>query len=87
MSELLDAECVINALFEKGIFTRKFWKLGKVSADSYDVTFELANSARIAGFTIFIRETYHCIGLTALLNHSRRFGIRVTDIASRCALA
>jgi hypothetical protein len=86
MGGLLDAECVINALFEKGVFTRKFWKLDKMSAGSYDVSFELADSARIAGFTIFIRDACHCIGLTSLLNHSRRFGIRVTDIVSRCAL-
>jgi hypothetical protein len=60
MGDFLDAECVINVLFEKGVFTKKLWKLDKVSASSYDVSFELADSARIAGFTIFIRGTYPC---------------------------
>jgi hypothetical protein len=86
MDGLLDADCVIDSLFKHGVFTKKLWKLDKVSASSYDVSFELADSARIAGFTIFIKGTYHCIGLTALLNHSRRFSIAVDDIISRCAL-
>jgi hypothetical protein len=86
MDDFLDAECVINALFTEGVFTKKVWKLDKVSANSYDVSFEFADSARIAGFTIFIKGTYHCIGLTALLNHSRRFNIPVDDIRLRCVL-
>ncbi|MDR2258578.1 MAG: hypothetical protein LBE14_05455 [Treponema sp.] len=86
MDELLDADCVIDALFEKGIFTKKLWKLDKVTASSYDVSFEFADSARIAGFTIFIKGTYHCIGITALRNHSRRFSIPVNDIILRCAV-
>jgi hypothetical protein len=84
--DFLDAECVINALFKKGVFTKKQWKLNKVTASSYDITFEPVNSARIAGFIIFIKGTYHCMGLTALCNHSRRFGIPVDDIISLCAL-
>jgi hypothetical protein len=86
MDDFLDADCVVNALFEAGIFTKKLWKLNNITASSYDVSFELADSARIAGFIIFIKGTYHCIGLTALRNHSRRFSIPVDDIISRCAI-
>jgi hypothetical protein len=86
MDDFLDADCVLDTLFKKGVFTRKLWKLEKGTASSYDVCFEFADSARIAGFIIFIKGTYHCIGLTALCNHSRRFGIPVDDIISRCAL-
>ncbi|MDR3147102.1 MAG: hypothetical protein LBU00_01840 [Treponema sp.] len=86
MMDFLDAECVINALVDKGVFARKVWKLNKVTANSYDVIFELADSARCAGFTIFIKGTYHCVGVTALRNHSRRFGISADDLLSRCAL-
>jgi hypothetical protein len=87
MDGFLDADCVLNDLFNKSIFTRKLWKLEKGTASSYDVCFELADSARIAGFTIFIKGTYHCIGLTALCNHSRRFGVQVDDIISHCTLS
>jgi hypothetical protein len=86
MNDFLDAECVISTLFKNGVFTKKQWKLDKVTASSYDVSFELADSARIAGFIIIIKGTYHCIGLTALRNHSRRFGISVDDIISLCTL-
>jgi hypothetical protein len=87
MDGFLDADCVINALFGAGVFTIKLWKLNKVTASSYDVSFEFADSARIAGFTIFIKGTYHCIGLTALLNRSRQFHIPVDDIILRCAIS
>jgi hypothetical protein len=86
MNDFLDAECVINALFANGAFTRKVWKLDKVTTSSYDVIFELADSARCAGFTIFIKGTYHCIGLTALLHYSRRFRVVVDDIIVQCAV-
>jgi hypothetical protein len=87
MGDFLDAECVINALFREGVFRKKLWKLDRVTASSYDVSFEFADSARIAGFVIYIKGTYHCIGVTALRNHSRRFNISVVDdIFSSCAL-
>ena len=86
MDGFLDADCVINALFAKGVFTRKIWKLDRVTASSYDVNFELTSSARIAGFTIYIKGTYHCLGLTALLNQSRRFNIPIDDIVLQCAI-
>jgi len=86
MNDFLDADCVINAFFSKGIFTKKSWKLGRGTASSYDVTFELADSARIAGFIIYIKGTYHCIGVTALLNQSRRFNTPVDDIISQCVI-
>jgi hypothetical protein len=86
MDGFLDADCVIDTLFTKGIFSRKVWKLSRVTASSYDVNFEFKDSARIAGFTIYIKGTYHCIGLTALLNQSRRFSIPVDDIILLCAI-
>ena len=86
MDDFLDADCVINALFAKGVFSRKLWKLGRGTASSYDVSFEFADSARIAGFTVYIKGTYHCIGLAALVNQSRRFGIPVDDIIAQCAV-
>jgi hypothetical protein len=86
MDDFLDADCVINALFIKGVFTRKIWKLSKVSANSYDVIFEFTDSARVAGFTIYIRGTYHCIGITALINQSRRFNIPTDDIILQCSI-
>jgi hypothetical protein len=85
MDGFLDAECVIGALFRNGVFIERQWKLNKVTASSYDVSFELANSARIAGFTIFIKGTYHCVGLPAILNHARGL-ISVDDIISLCAI-
>jgi len=86
MGGFLDADCVINALFTKGVFSKKSWKLSKGIASSYDVNFEFADSARIAGFTVYIKGTYHCIGLTALVNQSRRFNIPVDDIILQCAI-
>ena len=86
MDAFLDADCVINALFNKGVFSRKKWKLGRGTASSYNVTFEFADSARIAGFIIYIKGTYHCIGLAALINQSRKFTIPVDDIVLQCAI-
>ena len=86
MNDFLDADCVVSALFAKGVFTRKIWKLSRGTSDSYDVNFEFADLARIAGFTIYIKGTYHCIGLTALLNQARRFNIPVDDIVIQCAI-
>jgi hypothetical protein len=59
MDDFLDADCVMTALFEKGIFTKKTWRLEKITNNSYDVTFELADSPRIAGFVIYIKGTFH----------------------------
>jgi len=86
MRDYLEADCVIDALFAKGIFTKRDWKLGKVTSSSYDVSFEFADSARIAGFTIYIIGTYHCIGMTALLNQARRFNLAVDDLLVQCAI-
>jgi hypothetical protein len=86
MDDFLDADCVIGALFDKSVFTRKVWKLNRGTASSYVVNFEFADSARIAGFIIYIKGTYHCIGVTALLNQSRRFNIPVDDIILQCAI-
>jgi hypothetical protein len=86
MNDFLDADCVIGALFAKGVFIQKIWKLSRGTANSYDVNFEFIDSARIAGFTIYIKGTYHCIGLTALLNQARRFSIPVDDIVLQCAI-
>ena len=86
MDGFLDADCVIAALFDKDIFTRKVWKLSKGTANSYEVNFEFANSARIAGFIIYIKGTYHCVGMTALINQAKRFNIPVDDIFLQCAI-
>ena len=86
MDGFLDADCVINDLFTKGVLSRKIWKLSGGTTSSYDVTFEFADSPRIAGFTVYIKETHHCIGITALINQSRRLGIPVDDIILRCAI-
>jgi len=86
LNDFLDADCVINALFEKGVFTKKIWKLNKVTASSYDVNFEFANVAKIAGFTIYIKGTYHCIGITAIKNQSKRFNIPIDDIIVQCVI-
>jgi hypothetical protein len=86
MDGFLDADCVTEALFNKGVLTRKPWKLNKAKINSYDIIFELADSARIMGFTIYIKEARHCIGLTALVNQSRQFHIPVDDIMIKCAV-
>jgi len=86
LNDFLDADCVIGALVAKGVFTKKAWKPTRITASSYDVNFELAGSAKIAGFIIYIKGTYHCVGLTALLHQSRRFNIPVDDIILQCAI-
>jgi hypothetical protein len=86
MPGFLDAGCVLSAFFAKGVFTRKLWKLERAEAHSYYVNFEFVGSARITGFMVFVRGGVHCIGLTALLNQSRRFMVPVDDILLRCAL-
>ena len=86
MDGFLDAECVMGALFDKGILTKKDWKLNKITASSYDVNFEFADSARIAGFVIYIKGTYHCVGTTALVNQAKRFNFQADSIISLCKI-
>ena len=86
MDGFLEADCVINALFSKGVLIKKYWKLDKITADSYDVTFEYMDKLKIVGFIIYIKGIYHCIGTTALINQARRFGIPVDDIILQCAI-
>ena len=86
MNGFLDAECVLNLLFTKGVFIRKSWKLNRGTVSSYDVSFEFKDSPKIAGFTIYIKGTYHCMGVTALDNQSRRFKIPIDDILMQCAI-
>ena len=87
MNDFLDAECVLTVLFNRNILTKKNWKLAKGMANSYNVTFELGNSARIVGFAVYIKGTYHCIGVTALRNQSRRFNFPVDDILVQCLIS
>jgi len=86
MGEYLDADCVFRALFDRGIFTKKEWRLGKVASGSYDTTFEFADSARIAGFTIYVIDNHHYIGQTALANQARKFKLAVDDLFSLCSV-
>jgi hypothetical protein len=86
VNDFLDAECVINALFEKGILARKVWKLSKGTADNYSVNFEFVDSARIAGFLFYIKGTYHCVGKTALKNVASRFNLPIDDIFIQCVI-
>lgn len=87
MSDYLNAECVFNALFTKEVFKRKLWKLKNITKDRYDVTFELTGEAKIAGFVVYIRGSYHYIGVTALVNQSKRFKIQIDDILVQCSIA
>jgi len=86
MDDYLEADCVINALFNKGVFIKKEWKLRKGTADYYTATFEFKDAIKIAGFIIYIKGTYHCIGKTALINQSRRFDIPVDDLLVQCII-
>ena len=86
MNDFLDADCVLTALFSKSMLIKKEWKLTKGTANSYDVTFELEDSARIIGFAIYIKGTVHCIGKTAFLNQSKRFQLVTDEILSLCSI-
>lgn len=86
MDNFLDADCVLNALFEKGVLVKKVWKLDKGTTSHYDVLLELTTSAKIVGFVIYIKGTYHCIGMTALINQAKRFRIPVDDIILLCVI-
>jgi len=87
MGDFLDADCVFATLIGGGIFTLKSWKNTIGEKTYYNVLFELAESARTAGFVIYITEGRHQIGRTALLNIARRFQIPLGDILTRCAVA
>jgi len=86
MDDYLEADCVINTLFNKGILVKKNWKLEKGTTAYYAVTFEFKDAAKIAGFNIYIKGTYHCIGKTALINQSARFNIPMDDILVQCII-
>jgi len=85
MGDFLDADCVFSALISGGVFTQKVWKNTIGSKLDYNVMFDLAESARRAGFVIYVAEGCHRIGRTALLNIARRFQIPLGDILTRCA--
>ena len=86
MPDFLDAECVISSLFEQKILTPKNWYLPKAT-EIYDVIFEMADSPRIAGFAVYIRDGRHCIGTTALFNQSKRFVFPIERIIEKCQAA
>ena len=83
MSDYLDAECVFVNLFSNSIFTFKVWKNTVGEKLSYQVSFELADSARRAGFLVYIKEARHCIGKTALLNISKQFNFPLGEILTK----
>jgi hypothetical protein len=85
MSDYLDAECVLTTLFGKKVFAVTPWK-SNTTESSYNVMFTLADSARIVGFCIYIRESCHCIGVNALRNQSRFLKGLLDDILTRCGL-
>lgn len=86
MGDFLDADCVFATLITDGVFTLKVWKNTMGDKPLYHVMFELAKSARTAGFVIYIRGGRHQIGRTALLNIARQFQIPMGDILTRCAV-
>jgi len=86
MDNFLDADCVFAALISNGIFTSKVWKNTMGTKPYYDVMFDLADSARRAGFVIYLTNNCHRIGRTALLNIAEQFKIPLGDILIRCAV-
>jgi len=86
MGDFLDADCVFAALISAGVFTPKIWKNTIGNKLNYNVMFDLTESARMAGFVIYIVDGCHRIGRTALLNIARRFKISLGDILTRCAV-
>ena len=86
MGNFLDADCVFATLITNGVFMLKVWKNTIGDKPHYNVMFDLAESARRAGFVVYITEGRHQIGRTALLNISRRFQIPLGDILTRCAV-
>jgi hypothetical protein len=86
MGDFLDADCVFAALISGGVFTLKVWKNTMGDKPYYDVMFEMAKSARMAGFVIYVTNDCHRIGRTALLNIARQFQIPLGDILTRCAV-
>ncbi|MDR2575531.1 MAG: hypothetical protein LBC52_03720 [Treponema sp.] len=87
MGDFLDADCVFAALISGGVFTMKVWKNTMGDKSYYHVMFDLASSARRAGFVIYVVEGCHQIGRTALINIARQFQISLGDILTRCAVA
>jgi hypothetical protein len=86
MADFLDADCVFGTLVSDGVFTLKVWKNTRGDKPYYNVMFDLASSARMAGFTIYVMDGRHRIGRTALLNIARQFQIPLGDILTRCAV-
>ena len=83
MSDYLDANCVITALFENDILAKKEWQIPKAIKEYY-VSFELKASARRMAFIIYVIDSHHYIGCTAIKNQSRRFTISIDDIINNC---
>ena len=75
MGDFLDADCVFATLISGGVFTLKVWKNTLGNKSFYNVIFDLAESARRAGFVVYVTEGCHRIGRTALLNIARQFQI------------
>jgi len=86
MGDYLDADCVFGTLISDGIFALKVWKNTLGEKPHYNVMFELSESARRAGFVVYIKESRHCIGRTALLNVAQRLNLPLRDILVRCAV-
>ena len=86
MGDFLDADCVFATLISGGVFVLKVWKNTIGDKPYYHVMFDFAESARRAGFVIYVAEGCHRIGRTALINIARQFNIPLGDILTRCAV-
>jgi len=87
MGDFLDADCVFTTLISGGVFMLKVWKNTMGDKPHYHVMFDFAESARRAGFVVYVVGGCHRIGRKALLNIARQFQISLGDILTRCAVA
>jgi hypothetical protein len=87
VEEYLDAECVLEILFEKNILERREWKNKSNQMRYYYVRFEHGGSARVSSFVIYVNDSRHCIGKRAFENQVTRFGSDCGGIYEECKIA
>jgi hypothetical protein len=85
-TSVLDAECVIDSLYEKKIIDIADWKRSCHEKNNYPVRFSLVNSNGVIIFDIEVPDGKFFISQSRLRIIACRYHFNADDIYSKCAV-
>jgi hypothetical protein len=84
---LLDAECVINSLYNLDVLKKTQWKRTSLEEKYYTALFYAANSNSTIIFEIEVSNGRHLINLSRVKIIAFRHHISADDIYAKCAVS